>query len=58
MTFRPAPAHRPHPDTVVVAGHGAGAHPNLAHLPTVAEPTAPYAANPLHPLALIAMRPK
>ncbi|MCB0932032.1 MAG: 2-succinyl-5-enolpyruvyl-6-hydroxy-3-cyclohexene-1-carboxylic-acid synthase [Mycobacterium sp.] len=46
------------PDTVVVAGHGAGAHPNLAHLPTVAEPTAPYAANPLHPLALIAMRPK
>jgi 2-succinyl-5-enolpyruvyl-6-hydroxy-3-cyclohexene-1-carboxylate synthase len=22
------------PDTVVIAGHGAGAHPNLAHLPT------------------------
>lgn len=46
------------PDTVVVAGHGAGAHPNLAQLPTVAEPTAPYAANPLHPLALNLLRPK
>ncbi len=40
------------PDTVVIAGHGAGVHPNLAHLPTVAEPTAPHAGNPLHPLAL------
>ncbi len=29
------------PDTVVIAGHGAGVHPNLAKLPTVAEPTAP-----------------
>src|SRR5689334_12851463 len=29
------------PDTVVIAGHGAGVHPNLAALPTVAEPTAP-----------------
>ena len=28
------------PDTVVIAGHGAGVHPNLAELPTVAEPTA------------------
>ncbi|WP_293307573.1 2-succinyl-5-enolpyruvyl-6-hydroxy-3-cyclohexene-1-carboxylic-acid synthase [Mycolicibacterium sp.] len=45
------------PDTVVVAGHGAGVHPNLAHLPTVAEPTAPRPANPLHPLALPGLRP-
>ncbi|MGZ4515514.1 MAG: 2-succinyl-5-enolpyruvyl-6-hydroxy-3-cyclohexene-1-carboxylic-acid synthase [Mycobacterium sp.] len=46
------------PDTVVIAGHGAGAHPNLAELPTVAEPTAPAPANPLHPLALPLLRPK
>jgi 2-succinyl-5-enolpyruvyl-6-hydroxy-3-cyclohexene-1-carboxylate synthase len=45
-------------DTVVVAGHGAGAHPNLAGLPTVAEPTAPPAANPLHPLALPLLHPQ
>ncbi len=44
-------------DTVVIAGHGAGVHPNLAELPTVAEPTAPPAANPLHPLALPLLRP-
>ncbi|BBZ45930.1 2-succinyl-5-enolpyruvyl-6-hydroxy-3-cyclohexene-1-carboxylic-acid synthase [Mycobacterium parmense] len=49
------------PDTVVIAGHGAGVHPNLAALPTVAEPTAPApasGANPLHPLALPLLRPK
>lgn len=46
------------PDTVVIAGHGAGVHPNLAHLPTVAEPTAPPARNPLHPLALSGLRPQ
>jgi 2-succinyl-5-enolpyruvyl-6-hydroxy-3-cyclohexene-1-carboxylate synthase len=46
------------PDTVVIAGHGAGVHPNLAQLPTVAEPTAASAANPLHPLALNLLRPK
>ncbi len=46
------------PDTVVIAGHGAGSHPNLAHLPTVAEPTAPSAQTPLHPLALRLLRPK
>ncbi len=45
-------------DTVVIAGHGAGAHPNLAALPTVAEPTAPAADNPLHPLALPLLRPQ
>ena len=45
-------------DTVVIAGHGAGEHPNLAALPTVAEPTAPAAHNPLHPLALPLLRPQ
>ena len=45
-------------DTVVIAGHGAGLHPNLAHLPTVAEPTAPHAVTPLHPLALSRVRPR
>ena len=46
------------PDTVVIAGHGAGAQPNLAALPTIAEPTAPPADNPLHPLALPLLRPQ
>ncbi|MCV7298356.1 2-succinyl-5-enolpyruvyl-6-hydroxy-3-cyclohexene-1-carboxylic-acid synthase [Mycobacterium barrassiae] len=46
------------PDTVVIAGHGAGVHPNLAALPTVAEPTAPPAENPLHPFALRLVHPK
>ncbi|WP_370333045.1 2-succinyl-5-enolpyruvyl-6-hydroxy-3-cyclohexene-1-carboxylic-acid synthase [Mycolicibacterium hippocampi] len=46
------------PDTVVIAGHGAGVHPNLDHLPTVAEPTAPPAGNPLHPFALPLLHPK
>lgn len=46
------------PDTVVIAGHGAGSHPNLAGLPTVAEPTAPIPENPLHPLALPLLRPQ
>ncbi|HEX2402602.1 MAG TPA: 2-succinyl-5-enolpyruvyl-6-hydroxy-3-cyclohexene-1-carboxylic-acid synthase [Mycobacterium sp.] len=46
------------PDTVVVAGHGAGVHPNLAMLPTVAEPTAPPAENPLHPFALRLVHPQ
>ncbi|MGH3960519.1 2-succinyl-5-enolpyruvyl-6-hydroxy-3-cyclohexene-1-carboxylic-acid synthase [Mycobacterium sp.] len=45
-------------DAVVIAGHGAGTQPNLAALPTVAEPTAPAAANPLHPLALPLLRPQ
>ncbi|OBH18450.1 2-succinyl-5-enolpyruvyl-6-hydroxy-3-cyclohexene-1-carboxylic-acid synthase [Mycolicibacter terrae] len=46
------------PNTVVIAGHGAGVHPNLAALPTVAEPTAPVPENPLHPLALPLLRPQ
>ncbi len=51
-------------DTVVIAGHGAGLHPNLAQLPTVAEPTAPSGSSassgshPLHPLALSLLRPQ
>src|SRR6201997_2436571 len=45
-------------DTVVISGHGAGVHPNLAALPTVAEPTAPHAPNPLHPLALPMLHPQ
>jgi len=48
-------------DTVVIAGHGAGVHPELAGLPTVAEPTAPAppsGINPLHPLALPLLRPQ
>ena len=45
-------------NTVVIAGHGAGEQPELAALPTVAEPTAPPAANPLHPLALPHLRPQ
>ncbi|MDL9947994.1 2-succinyl-5-enolpyruvyl-6-hydroxy-3-cyclohexene-1-carboxylic-acid synthase [Gordonia sp. ABSL11-1] len=44
-------------DTVVVSGHGAGMHPTLAGIPTVAEPTAPRAHTPLHPLALGSIRP-
>jgi len=46
------------PDTVVIAGHGAGAHADLAHLPTVAEPTAPLATTALHPLALLLLAPR
>lgn len=46
------------PDTVVIAGHGAGPHENLADLPTVAEPTAPPPRTPLHPLALPSLRPQ
>lgn len=45
-------------DTVVISGHGAGHRPELATLPTVAEPTAPMHGPPLHPLALGLLRPK
>ncbi|AZG48146.1 2-succinyl-5-enolpyruvyl-6-hydroxy-3-cyclohexene-1-carboxylic-acid synthase [Gordonia insulae] len=45
-------------DTVVVSGHGAGEHQALAGIPTVAEPTAPLAHTPLHPLALNSLRPQ
>ncbi|MDF0531633.1 2-succinyl-5-enolpyruvyl-6-hydroxy-3-cyclohexene-1-carboxylic-acid synthase [Tsukamurella sp. 8F] len=51
------------PDTVVIAGHGAGPNPELANLPTVAEPTAPQApvgqgGLPLHPWALPLLKPR
>ncbi|HLR99537.1 MAG TPA: 2-succinyl-5-enolpyruvyl-6-hydroxy-3-cyclohexene-1-carboxylic-acid synthase [Mycolicibacillus parakoreensis] len=48
-------------DTVVIAGHGAGPHPELAGLPTVAEPTSFAGRVPptaLHPLALPLLRPQ
>ncbi|WP_298808294.1 2-succinyl-5-enolpyruvyl-6-hydroxy-3-cyclohexene-1-carboxylic-acid synthase [uncultured Gordonia sp.] len=45
-------------DTVVVSGHGAGTHPELAAVPTVAEPTAPAVETPLHPLALDSISPR
>ncbi|GAA5044388.1 2-succinyl-5-enolpyruvyl-6-hydroxy-3-cyclohexene-1-carboxylic-acid synthase [Nocardia callitridis] len=45
-------------DTVVISGHGAGLRPELAHLPTVAEPTAPMHGPALHPLVLPLMKPK
>ncbi|QIS16034.1 2-succinyl-5-enolpyruvyl-6-hydroxy-3-cyclohexene-1-carboxylic-acid synthase [Nocardia arthritidis] len=46
------------PDTVVISGHGAGLRPELADLPTVAEPTAPMHGPALHPLALPLLRPR
>lgn len=46
------------PDTVVVSGHGAGLRPELAALPTVAEPTAPMHGPALHPLALPLLKPR
>ncbi|MEE2059419.1 2-succinyl-5-enolpyruvyl-6-hydroxy-3-cyclohexene-1-carboxylic-acid synthase [Rhodococcus artemisiae] len=46
------------PDTVVVSGHGSALRPELAGLPTVAEPTAPLHGLPLHPLALTQLAPK
>ncbi|WP_067703077.1 2-succinyl-5-enolpyruvyl-6-hydroxy-3-cyclohexene-1-carboxylic-acid synthase [Nocardia jejuensis] len=45
-------------DTVVISGHGAGLRPELASLPTVAEPTAPLHGPALHPLALPLLKPK
>jgi 2-succinyl-5-enolpyruvyl-6-hydroxy-3-cyclohexene-1-carboxylate synthase len=46
------------PDTVVISGHGAGHRPELADLPTIAEPTAPMHGPALHPLALPLLRPR
>ncbi|MFX0579686.1 2-succinyl-5-enolpyruvyl-6-hydroxy-3-cyclohexene-1-carboxylic-acid synthase [Nocardia nepalensis] len=46
------------PDTVVISGHGAGLRPELAALPTVAEPTAPMHGPALHPLALPLLKPR
>ncbi|WP_433198710.1 2-succinyl-5-enolpyruvyl-6-hydroxy-3-cyclohexene-1-carboxylic-acid synthase [Nocardia sp. CA-107356] len=46
------------PDTVVISGHGAGLRPELAALPTVAEPTAPMHGPALHPLVLPLLKPR
>ena len=46
------------PDTVVISGHGAAHRPELAGLPTVAEPTAPLHGVALHPLALPQLNPR
>jgi 2-succinyl-5-enolpyruvyl-6-hydroxy-3-cyclohexene-1-carboxylate synthase len=46
------------PDTVVISGHGSGHRPELAELPTVAEPTALMHGMALHPLALPLLRPR
>lgn len=46
------------PDTVVISGHGAAYRPELAHLPTVAEPTAPLHGPAVNPLALPALAPR
>ncbi|MDJ0392146.1 2-succinyl-5-enolpyruvyl-6-hydroxy-3-cyclohexene-1-carboxylic-acid synthase [Rhodococcus sp. G-MC3] len=45
-------------DTIVVSGHGAALRPELAGLPTVAEPTAPLHGMPLHPMALSQLKPR
>ncbi|MBJ7349618.1 MAG: 2-succinyl-5-enolpyruvyl-6-hydroxy-3-cyclohexene-1-carboxylic-acid synthase, partial [Rhodococcus sp.] len=45
-------------DTVVVSGHGGAVRPELAGLPTVAEPTAPLHGIALHPLALAQLKPR
>lgn len=45
-------------DTIVVSGHGAALRPELAGLPTVAEPTAPLHGVPLHPMALSRTKPR
>lgn len=45
-------------DTVVISGHGSALRPELAGLPTVAEPTAPMHGIALHPLALSQLKPK
>ncbi len=45
-------------DTIVVSGHGAALRPELAGLPTVAEPTAPLHGVPLHPMALSQLKPR
>ncbi|WP_041450788.1 2-succinyl-5-enolpyruvyl-6-hydroxy-3-cyclohexene-1-carboxylic-acid synthase [Hoyosella subflava] len=45
-------------DTIVISGHGSGAHPELDGMPTVAEPTAPVHGFPVHPYALAELRPQ
>ncbi len=45
-------------NTVVIAGHGAGRHPELDGLPTIAEPTSRQRGVPTHPWALLSVRPR
>lgn len=45
-------------DTIVISGHGSALRPELAGLPTVAEPTAPLHGFGVNPLALGRLRPK
>lgn len=45
-------------DTVVISGHGSGVRPELAGIPTVAEPTAPLHGPRLHPLSLPLLEPR
>jgi 2-succinyl-5-enolpyruvyl-6-hydroxy-3-cyclohexene-1-carboxylate synthase len=46
------------PDTLVIAGQGAPVFPELAGMPTVAEPAAPPPQFPVHPLALPQLHPE
>ncbi|MCQ4121904.1 2-succinyl-5-enolpyruvyl-6-hydroxy-3-cyclohexene-1-carboxylic-acid synthase [Rhodococcus tibetensis] len=46
------------PDTIVISGHGSAPRPELAGLPTVAEPTAPLHGIPMHPMALPQLKPR
>ncbi len=45
-------------DTIVISGHGSVLRPELAGLPTVAEPTAPLHGIPVHPMALTQLKPR
>ncbi|WP_070379248.1 2-succinyl-5-enolpyruvyl-6-hydroxy-3-cyclohexene-1-carboxylic-acid synthase [Rhodococcus sp. WMMA185] len=45
-------------DTIVISGHGSALRPELAGLPTVAEPTAPLHGIPVHPMALSQLNPR
>ncbi|GCE43267.1 2-succinyl-5-enolpyruvyl-6-hydroxy-3-cyclohexene-1-carboxylic-acid synthase [Rhodococcus sp. USK10] len=45
-------------DTIVISGHGSALRPELAGLPTVAEPTAPLHGIPVHPMALPQLKPR
>ncbi|MEV0948081.1 2-succinyl-5-enolpyruvyl-6-hydroxy-3-cyclohexene-1-carboxylic-acid synthase [Rhodococcus sp. NPDC049939] len=45
-------------DTIVISGHGSALRPELAGLPTVAEPTAPLHGFGVHPMALPQLNPR
>ena len=46
------------PNTLVIAGQGAPELPQLAGIPTIAEPSAPSPRFPIHPLALSQLHPE